>query len=776
MSRPIAYNKPGAAINGSITNEDAVISYVVDGRGNDYYNDYESCKWVPSADGAAPIVFVTDTFTRGYEGDPNLAVPLFFACAGTSSAAILYTANRLPGSPGNYTNANDALVDLNKTLGYFILESNDPFQGINATDMAMDLDASKMLSYPQTGVSWFDLSGNGNTVALTNGPVWNSGGWFNFDGTDDYGINSSTSLNITGNVTMNAWVRNNGAGSAVGNYMSKAQNNGYRMRRNGGSGSPFWIFSNGNLVSGGAIDDNLWYMVTGVFSSTGLRAYINSTLVASNSTPYSPASLTLDSLYIGAYTNGAEQFGGDIMNAQVYASALTEAQIKQNYFGSPIVTDGLVFAVDANNIVSYPKSGTSVYNLTGSVGNGTLTNGPAFSQLNGGSIVFDGTDDYVNVPNGMNSLVGTNQVTFSAWVRRSSTTSYWAGIISNKINLAEGIALLINPSSKIFFQYDSTSGVYAIDGGATLETNVWYNIVGIYDNVGLKTYLNGVLNDSAADAGKSIASSGNMDIVIGAHQPISSYFPGEIANVKIYNRGLTAAEIQQNYQAEQYRFETPAGPVTNGLVLYLDAGNLDSYPGTGTTWYTLAGSNNGTLNNGVGFNQTNGGVLIFDGVDDYATSGNFFTYQAFTIDLWIKPASSQTTYADIIDNNHRGDQNWVCQQNISNLNQYSFVVFGSAGQVSETGNFTLTSNTWVNLTFTYDGDKVRGYNNGTLFATGASLGTTINYVSQTFNIGRWDNGGRNWNGQYSVVQSYNRVLSSTEITQNYNFFKGRFGL
>ena len=167
MSRPIAYNKPGAAINGSITNEDAVISYVVDGRGNDYYNNYESCLWVPSADGAAPIVFVTDTFTRGYEGDPNLAVPLFFACAGTSSAAILYTANRLPGSPGNYTNANTALDELNRIYGYFILESNDPFEGTYANSMALDVDASKMTSYPQTGTNWYDLSGNGNTEALS---------------------------------------------------------------------------------------------------------------------------------------------------------------------------------------------------------------------------------------------------------------------------------------------------------------------------------------------------------------------------------------------------------------------------------------------------------------------------------------------------------------------------------------------------------------------------------------------------------------------------------
>jgi hypothetical protein len=239
---------------------------------------------------------------------------------------------------------------------------------------------------------------------------------------------------------------------------------------------------------------------------------------------------------------------GDIGQAYVYPKALSAAEIAQNYYGGPIVTNGLIYALDAGNLVSYPKSGTTWYNLTGSV-NGTLTNGPTFSPANGGILVFDGTDDYVNISNGMNALVGTNQVTFSAWIRRSSAPNYWAGIISNKINATDGISLLVNPSSKIFFQYDSTSGVYAIDGGATLEINVWYNIVGIYDNVGLKTYLNGVLNDSAADAGKSIASTGNMDIIIGAHQPLSSYFPGEIANVKIYNRALTADEVLQNYNA-----------------------------------------------------------------------------------------------------------------------------------------------------------------------------------------------------------------------------------
>jgi hypothetical protein len=750
MSRPIAYNASGP-LSGSIRGGN--VNYTVD-SGNRDYTTFASKKWVPSADGAAPIVFVTDTYTQGFELNPSLAVPLFYSCAGTGSAAIVYTANRVPGSPGNYSDANVALNDLITARGYFILESNDPFEGVDADSLALDLDASKMSSYPQTGTSWRDLSGNGITNALVNGPTWNSNGWFTFDGTDDYGINTNSLLNITGNVTINAWIRHSGTGDPYGNYASKDANLGYRMRRDGTSGSPLWLYASGNNTVGGAIYDNLWYMVTGVFSSTGLRGYINGNLVASNSNPY--ASTPSGPFYIGAFVVGSELFGGNMMGLQVYNKALTQSDIKQNYFGAPIVTDGLVFAVDANNIVSYPKSGTAWYNLTGSITNGSLVNGPTFSPVNGGSIVFDGTDDYVNVSNGMNALVGTNQVTFSAWIRRSSTTSYWAGIISNKINLAEGIALLVNPTSKIFFQYDSTSGVYAIDGGATLETNVWYNIVGIYDNVGLKTYLNGVLNDSAADAGKSIASAGNMDIVIGAHQPISSYFPGEIANVKIYNRGLTAAEVLQNYQSEQYRFETSPGIPTNGLILHLDATNRQSYPGSGTVWYDISGQGaNADLVNGVTWNSS--GYFFFDGTDDIANSINISQeYRDLVIGIW----SESNGGLEMVFSLYGGfDASFRLSNNVLNAGggNSDDWQFGSSDLVFIDGTYNDTTNLGSQFHF------VRTYR-----SNNADFGTSFRYsLSSTF-LSRF------FKGKIAFVLCYNRQLSDAEVRGLYYYYKDRF--
>jgi hypothetical protein len=202
--------------------------------------------------------------------------------------------------------------------------------------------------------------------------------------------------------------------------------------------------------------------------------------------------------------------------------------------------------------------------------NGTRSNTQAIVDLTGrntitansltyasdGTFSFNGSSNHIVVSNGMNALIGTDSVTFSAWIYRTSAPAYWSGIIANKVNVANGICLLVNPDSKIFWQYDGgTSGVYAISGGATLAINTWYNIVGVYDNVGLKTYLNGVLNESASDPGKFISSTGNMDITIGAQDTgPGGPFPGRIAQCLVYNRALTATEIAENFNAHRSRY------------------------------------------------------------------------------------------------------------------------------------------------------------------------------------------------------------------------------
>jgi hypothetical protein len=754
MSRPIAYNASGP-LSGSIRG--GSVNYTVD-SGNRDYTTFASKKWVPSADGVAPIVFVTDTYTQGIELNPSLAVPLFFSCNGTGSAAIIYTANRVPGSPGNYSDANVALNDLITARGYFILESNDPFEGVDADSLVFDVDASKMSSYPQVGTNWRDLSGQGNTAALTNGPVWNSSGWFNFDGTDDYGYNGSTSLNITGNVTLNAWVRNNGTGTNVGNYMSKAQNNGYRMRRNGTSGSPLWLYSFGNTINGGAIYDNIWYMVTGVFSDTGLRAYINGTLVASNSTPYSPSSLTLDGLYIGAYTNGAEYFGGDIVNAQVYASALTEAQVKQNYFSSPIVTDGLVFAVDANNIVSYPKSGTTAYSLTGS-NTATLVNGVAYGLQNGGSFIFDGTDDYIQTNLSQNT--DNALITWECWYFDDSPGGYVSNtaLISNygPSGTTPFTSLHVTTAGTVFFGQRNSGGseAQAVYSGNICDGR-WHHVVGTVDSSNISIYIDGALQASNTKV-TGVTTSG-QNIVIGSNH-LDRYQSCRMANTRLYNVALTPSQILQNYQAEQYRFKQSPGYPINGLLLYLDAGNANSYPGTGTTWYDLSGNGaNATMFNGMetGWNPT--GYFQLDGTDDYADSIAIDQeYRDLIIGLWSENSSGNLEMVF-------AKQGGADKSLRLNVNQFRTSVQGTDGN---DWNYLEDASTFGDGVFGQAVNCSGGWHIIRGYRSNDSFGTAFRYsISSTFL-----SSARMYHGKLAFILAYNRKLDQQEVLQLYWYFQ-----
>jgi len=93
-----------------------------------------------------------------------------------------------------------------------------------------------------------------------------------------------------------------------------------------------------------------------------------------------------------------------------------------------IVTDGLVLALDAGNTKSYPGSGTTWTDLSGNGNTGTLTNGPTFDSANGGSIVFDGTNDYVQVT----GSITVTSATFITWIKRDGNQTSWSGLIHSR--------------------------------------------------------------------------------------------------------------------------------------------------------------------------------------------------------------------------------------------------------------------------------------------------------------------------------------------------------
>jgi len=214
----------------------------------------------------------------------------------------------------------------------------------------------------------------------------------------------------------------------------------------------------------------------------------------------------------------------------------------------------------------------------------------------------------------------------------------------------------------------------------------------------------------------------------------------------------------------------------NGLVLYLDAANRKSYPGSGTTWSDLSGnSNNGTLTNGPTFNSNNLGSIVFDGVDDYVGCGNNSSINLtsyITLSTWTKKSYGSSASVAI----DKGRDNYGAWSLLFDVvaNKVEFHCRISGTNSSVTSNTSYGNNIWTNITTVFTGTNLLIYINGILDNT-TNISGTIGTNVIDFSIGK-ANDGFNWSGQVANVFIYNRSLSATEILQNYNATKSRFGL
>ena len=218
--------------------------------------------------------------------------------------------------------------------------------------------------------------------------------------------------------------------------------------------------------------------------------------------------------------------------------------------------------------------------------------------------------------------------------------------------------------------------------------------------------------------------------------------------------------------------------VTNGLQLFLDAGNVNSYNGVGTTVYDLAGNANSTLTNGVGYNSSNNGVFTFDGTNDYIDTNTSFASESFTLSAWIK-CNDVTGYRMIFSKEQTGGWPWNYRLYLQQSNGYLVgdIAQSAAQSNSITYNTNLADNNWHHVTFirSVTDNKMYLYVDGSLVSTANNTLTGTIQNSQELWIGRSAYAGAyNYIGSISSVVVYNRDLSSSEITQNYNCSISRF--
>ena len=218
--------------------------------------------------------------------------------------------------------------------------------------------------------------------------------------------------------------------------------------------------------------------------------------------------------------------------------------------------------------------------------------------------------------------------------------------------------------------------------------------------------------------------------------------------------------------------------VTDGLVLCLDAADKKSYPGSGTTWYDRSGNgNNGILTNGPTFDSGNGGSIVFDGADDYATipSPQLVGKSVITIEMFTNWRSKNGgmflgfTLYDVFTygghlgyNNGNGNLIGISSTTVTNLslkgNFHNYVF------IMKDGGYNLSDNKIY-----IDGEDM-----GALTPQLSSDGPCRNFTN-SFRLCSWNNGGFNGDNVISNVKVYDRELSTSEIQQNYNATKNRFG-
>jgi hypothetical protein len=206
---------------------------------------------------------------------------------------------------------------------------------------------------------------------------------------------------------------------------------------------------------------------------------------------------------------------------------------------SGIVTSGLVMHLDAGNAASYPGSGTAWTDLTVNGNNGTLTNGPTYSAADGGQIVFDGVNDYIIGTN--NASVQITEGTIACWVRCQTEPNY-VGLISKN----NAWALVAN--NDVLGCYDWGNAVFR-STGLNIADNAWRYISMTFTNTVI--YVNGsaVLTTTTKHVNQA------TEFGLAVAQAVSGEnLRGGIAIGHIYNRVLSAAEIQQNFDANKARF------------------------------------------------------------------------------------------------------------------------------------------------------------------------------------------------------------------------------
>ena len=214
----------------------------------------------------------------------------------------------------------------------------------------------------------------------------------------------------------------------------------------------------------------------------------------------------------------------------------------------PVVTTGLQLYLDAGNASSYSGSGTDWTDLSGNSRNGTLTNGPTYSATNGGSIVFDGSNDYVQCTGSLTVTAAT----FVTWIRRNGNQGQYDGILFSRGSNTTGMNF--QASNQLGYHWNNNINTYGWQSGLTVPDLTWCMIAVSVTSTTATAYLCQASGTTTATNTVNHASSLLNDIKLAVDDAAARYFNGNIAIAQLYNIALSAGQISTNFEADRGRF------------------------------------------------------------------------------------------------------------------------------------------------------------------------------------------------------------------------------
>ena len=434
------------------------------------------------------------------------------------------------------------------------------------------------------------------------------------------------------------------------------------------------------------------------------------------------------------------------------------------------VTSGLIIQLDANSSSSYPGTGTTVFDITGSY-NHTLI-GATYTVLNGIKC-FDCTTGTNRVDvNGTGPTLPTSGYTYITWTRLKTITAVFRTLLYTKGSTKITPITIPNGTNTLGY-WDTAFRSSEYDVASSVDVWVQFAVVG--DNSSQTFYING------SQVGTPIAfgSGGNTHWGWGNNDTVPQPW-GYVANMYLYNRKLSLSEIIQQYSFLAPRFVIPT---VSNLVLYYDPSNTASYPGTGTALTNLASSSlNGTTSNisytspYFTYNGSSSQVSVADNASLEPGSGDF------TMEAWVNQSVSGNDV--VLGKFDNGGLSLDVSYSIRTTGTTFYAQLGSGSGSGSTlfvnsTNHVGTVNTWYQLVYVF---KNGGTKTLETFVNGTSIGTVNHSLASILNssnplyIGSY-NGGEfsQWfDGKIGVVRMYNKALTAEEVLVNYVADKGKY--